>query len=96
MAVDKSLMEAPQGIAAMAAEMEPIEIEIVKHCPFKIGTMRLLSIRKSRPRAEEFDANLADFMGDERVADALPRNFLGHYEQDLPPAKIGWIHTLRD
>ena len=28
MAVDKSLMEAPQGIAAIAVDMEPIEIEI--------------------------------------------------------------------
>lgn len=62
MAVDKSLMEAPQGIAGMAADMEPIEIEIVDPEEVRIGIDGMvIEMAKAEPRAEDFDANLAEF-----------------------------------
>ena len=68
MAVDKSLMEAPQGIAAMAADMEPIEIEIVDPEAVRIGMDGVeLEIEKAEPRAEDFDANLADFINEQEL-----------------------------
>jgi hypothetical protein len=61
MAVDKSLMEAPLGIAGIAADMEPIEIEI--EIPSEEDGA-IIDLMQDKPRAEEFDANLADYMSD--------------------------------
>jgi hypothetical protein len=92
MAVDKSLMEAPQGIAAMAAEMEPIEIEIVDPEAVRIGVDgMLIELEKEEPRAEEFDANLAEFMGENELQ-SLASELLGNYEQDLSSRK-DWLDT---
>jgi hypothetical protein len=92
MAVDKSLMEAPQGIAAMAAEMEPIEIEIVDPEEVRIGVDgAIIDIVKSEPRAEDFNANLAEFM-DENELQLLASDLIGNYEQDLASRK-DWLDT---
>lgn len=92
MAVDRSLMEAPQGIAAMAAEMEPIEIEIVDPEAVRIGIDGVeINLEKEAPRAEDFDANLADFI-DERELQILASELLGDYEQDLSSRK-DWLDT---
>jgi hypothetical protein len=92
MAVDKSLMEAPQGIAAMAAEIEPIEIEIVDPEEVRIGVDgMMIEIEKAEPRAEDFDANLAEFMGENELQ-SLASELLGQYEQDLASRK-DWLDT---
>jgi hypothetical protein len=92
MAVDKSLMEAPQGIAAMAAEMEPIEIEIVDPEEVRIGIDgMMIELGKDEPRAEDFDANLADFMGENELQ-SLASELIGNYEQDLSSRK-DWLDT---
>jgi len=92
MAVDKSLMEAPQGIAAMAAEIEPIEIEIVDPEEVRIGVDgAMIDLMKSEPRAEDFDANLAEFM-DENELQLLASDLIGNYEQDLASRK-DWLDT---
>jgi hypothetical protein len=92
MAVDKSLMEAPQGIAAMAAEMEPIEIEIVDPEEVKIGVDGIMiEFEKSEPRAEDFDANLAEYMG-ENDLQSLASELIGQYEGDLASRK-DWLDT---
>jgi hypothetical protein len=92
MAVDKSLMEAPQGIAAMAAEMEPIEIEIVDPEEVRIGVDgMLIEFEKAEPRAEDFDANLAEFMSENELG-SLAGELLGNYEQDLSSRK-DWLDT---
>jgi hypothetical protein len=92
MAVDKSLMEAPQGIAAMAAEMEPIEIEIVDPEEVRIGMDGVVvELEKSRPRADDFDANLADFMNESELQ-SLASELIGQYEQDLSSRK-DWLDT---
>ena len=90
MAVDKSLMEAPQGIAAMAAEMEPIEIEIVDPEEVRIGVDgMLIEFEKAEPRSEGFDDNLAEYMGENELQ-SLAMELLGNYEQDLSSRK-DWL-----
>jgi hypothetical protein len=92
MAVDKSLMEAPQGIAAMAAGIEPIEIEIVDPEAVRIGVDgMMIEMGKEEPRAEDFDANLADFMSENELQ-SLASELLGHYDQDLASRK-DWLDT---
>jgi hypothetical protein len=92
MAVDKSLMEAPQGIAGMAMDMEPIEIEIVDPEAVRIGMDGVeLEIEKAEPRAEDFNANLADFI-DEQELQILASELIGDYEQDLSSRK-DWLDT---
>jgi hypothetical protein len=92
MAVDKSLMEAPQGVAGMAMDMEPIEIEIVDPEAVRIGMDGVeLEIEKAEPRASDFNANLADFI-DEQELQILASELLGDYEQDLSSRK-DWLDT---
>ena len=92
MAVDKSLMEAPQGIAAMAAEMEPIEIEIVDPEEVRIGVDgMLIELEKAEPRAEDFDANLAEYMSESELQ-SMASELIGNYEQDLASRK-DWLDT---
>jgi hypothetical protein len=92
MAVDKSLMEAPQGIAAMAAEMEPIEIEIVDPEEVRIGVDgMMIELSKEEPRAEDFDANLAEYMNESELQ-SLGSELIGQYEQDLASRK-DWLDT---
>jgi hypothetical protein len=92
MAVDKSLMEAPQGIAAMAAEMEPIEIEIVDPEEVRIGVDgMMIELSKEEPRAEDFDANLAEYMNESELQ-SLASELIGNYEQDLASRK-DWLDT---
>ena len=67
MAVDKSLMQAPMGLEALAPP-EPIEIEIVDPEEVRIGVDgMMIEIGKEEPRAEDFDANLADFMSENEL-----------------------------
>ena len=65
--MDKALYQAPQGLAAAAQANgdEPIEIEIVDPEEVNIGIDGLqISIQPKEPGAEDFSANLAEFMDD--------------------------------
>jgi len=88
MAVDKSLMEAPQGIAVIAAEMEPIEIEI--ELPSDEDGM-VVEMSKGESRSEDFDDNLAEYIGENELQ-SLSMELLGQYEQDLSSRK-DWLDT---
>ena len=91
MAVDKSLMQAPMGLEALGPS-EPIEIEIVDPEEVRIGVDGMMvEIGKEEPRAEDFDANLADFMGENELA-SLASELIGNYEQDLASRK-DWLDT---
>jgi len=91
MAVDKSLMEAPLGLEALAPP-EPVEIEIVDPEEVNIGIDgMMISLQKDRPRAEDFDANLADFMSENELQ-SLAGDLIGQYEQDLASRK-DWLDT---
>lgn len=60
---DKSLNQAPMGLAAAAEE--PIEIEIVdpEEVNIKVGDLEI-GITEGEPSIEDFDANLAEFLDD--------------------------------
>ena len=91
MAVDKSLMQAPMGLEALAPP-EPIEIEIVDPEEVRIGVDGMMvEIGKEEPRAEDFDANLADFMSENELQ-SLASELIGNYEQDLSSRK-DWLDT---
>jgi hypothetical protein len=91
MAVDKSLMQAPQGLEALAPP-EPIEIMIEDPESVSVEIDGLVvQLAKSEPRAEDFDANLADFMSEGELQ-SLASDLLGQYEQDLSSRK-DWLDT---
>jgi len=92
MAVDKALYEAPVGLDALAVEEAPIEIEIVDPEELRIGIDgTTIEFEKAEPRAEDFDANLAEFMGEGELQ-SLASELLGDYEQDLASRK-DWLDT---
>jgi len=91
MAVDKSLMQAPMGLESLAPP-EPIEIMIEDPESVSIGMDgALIELVKDRPRAEEFDANLAEFM-DENDLMGIAGELLSAYDQDLASRK-DWLDT---
>ena len=92
MAVDKSLMEAPLGMEALAAGEPEIEIEIEdpEEVSIRMGGLEI-EIEKEEPRAEDFDANLADFMSEGELQ-MISGELLGNYEQDLASRK-DWLDT---
>ena len=63
--IDKALFQQPTGIAAAAEAEEPIEIEIIDPEAVRIDMGDLeIDIEKAEPSAEDFDANLAEYMAE--------------------------------
>jgi len=92
MAIDKGLYEAPQGLDALAGEAAPISIEVEDPEAVRIGVDGMVvEMVKSEPRAEDFDANLAEFMS-EGDLQSLAGDLIGQYEQDLSSRK-DWLDT---
>jgi hypothetical protein len=91
MAVDKSLMQAPVGLEALAPQ-EPVTIEIEDPESVSVEIDGLVvQLAKSEPRAEDFDANLADYMSEGELQ-TLAGDLIGQYEQDLASRK-DWLDT---
>lgn len=92
MAIDKSLYEAPVGIADLAAQEPDIEIEIEDPEAVHIGVDGMeIDIVPGEQTAEDFDANLAEDL-DERVLATLATDLLGDYESDVN-ARKDWLNT---
>ena len=92
MAIDKALYEAPVGLDALAADEAPIEIEVVDPEEVRIGIDgMMIEFGKAEPRAEDFDANLAEFMS-ENDLQSLASELLGQYDQDVSSRK-DWLDT---
>jgi hypothetical protein len=92
MAVDKSLMQAPMGMEALAADEEPIKIEIEDPESVSVDMDGVVvELMKREPRAEDFDANLAEFM-EENELQSLASEIIGQYEGDLSSRK-DWLDT---
>jgi hypothetical protein len=83
--MDKSLYQAPQGLGFAADQdsgAEPIEIEIVDPEEVNIGIDGLeISLTKGEPSAEDFNANLAEFM-DEGKLQALASELENDIQND--------------
>lgn len=88
MAIDKSLYQAPQGLAAL--EEEPIEIEIVDPEAVSIS-MGDIEIDIEPEGDPEFSKNLAEDM-DERELATLASDLVGLYETDINGRK-DWADT---
>ena len=91
--MDKGLYQAPLG---MEQEMDaPIEIEIEDPESVHIGIGDIdIDLKPPKPTAEDFDANLADFMED-RELDSLGMDLIGDFDKDQMDRKE-WIKTYVD
>jgi hypothetical protein len=91
MAIDKALYEAPMGLDALSSE-PALEISIEDPESVTIGLDgALIELMKEEPRAEDFDANLAEYMS-EGDLQSLASELIGNYEQDLSSRK-DWLDT---
>ena len=69
MAIDKGLYAAPQGIEQEAMDEPEMHIEIEDPEAVTIGTEGFeLEIRKGDPNEDDFDANIAEEMGDSELS----------------------------
>jgi hypothetical protein len=67
--IDKSLFQSPQGLESEADGLDGIEIEIIDPEEVNISTDGLeISISKDEPSADNFDANLADFLDEGQMS----------------------------
>ena len=96
MAIDKGLYAAPLGIDQEEMdEPEGLEIEIEDPEAVTIGTEGFeLEIRKGDPNEDDFDANIAEEMGDNELS-LLASELLGDFEDDISSRK-DWMQTYVD
>jgi len=90
--IDKGLYAAPVGIEdAMMVEPEvEIEIEDPESVSIEMSGLEI-ELKKEEPTAEDFDANLADFMSDEDL-DSLGGDLVADFEKDVNDRKE-WMET---
>ena len=94
MAIDKALYELPQGLASIATA-EPIEIEIEDPESVTIGLDGLeIEIEKKEPSADDFDANLAEYLDAGTLAQ-ICGDLLGDIQGDISSRKE-WMQTYTD
>ena len=97
MAIEKGLYAAPLGIADIdndaAPEME-IMIEDPESVELGIDGMPILRIEKEEPSAEDFDANLAEYMSEAELTQ-LSGDLIGEFDEDISSRK-DWIQTYVD
>lgn len=87
---DKGLYEAPMGLEGLADTPQMMEIEIVDPEAINIATDgMMISMFKDKPRADDFNANLAEYMSEQELA-SLAYEILGDYESDLQSRK-DWL-----
>jgi len=92
--MDKALYQAPVGLADMmdVPEVE-IEIEDPESLSISMGDMEI-DLKPQKETAEDFDANLADFMNDSEL-DALGNDLVDDFVKDGMDRK-DWIKTYID
>lgn len=94
MAIEKSLYQAPQGMAALDS-LEPdleIEIENPDDVTLKIGDIKLDLMPDED--SEDFNANLAEEL-DEQVLATIANDLLADFEDDIASRK-DWMQTYVD
>ena len=97
MAIEKGLYAAPQGIADIenddAPDME-ITIEDPESVELDINGQPILKIEKEEPSDKDFDANLAEYMGEDELTQ-LSGDLIGDFDEDISSRK-DWIQTYVD
>jgi len=96
MSIEKSLYQAPVGIAEELLNAPPdIEIEIEDPESVTIGIDGLeIEIEKEKPSDEDFDANLAEYMDDGELAQ-LAGDLISEFGDDIASRK-DWMQTYVD
>jgi hypothetical protein len=89
--LDKALYQAPQGISSPAEPDIEIEIEDPESVSIGMGDIEIDLKPQKKQTAEDFDANLADFMDDNELA-SLGSDLIGDFDKDLGDRKE-WIKT---
>jgi hypothetical protein len=94
MSIEKALYQAPVGLDSIVEE-EPIEIEIVdpESVTIGIGGMEI-EIEPAEPSAEDFDANLAEYMSEGDLTE-IAGDLLGDFDDNIS-ARKDWIQTYVD
>jgi len=94
MAMDKGLYAAPEGITDVEdlGDMPDIEIEIEdpESVTIEMGELEI-ELKPAKPTAEDFDANLADFMDDAEL-EGLGGDLIAEFDKDINDRKE-WIQT---
>jgi len=91
--MDKSLYQAPQGISELMEPDLEIEIEDPESVSLHMGDVDI-DLKPQKETAEDFDANLADFMDDGDL-DGLAEDLIGDFGKDQMDRK-DWIKTYVD
>jgi len=95
MSIDKSLYQAPEGLEALGAQEEPIEIEIVDPESVTIGMDGMeITIEPDKEYEEDFTANLAEYLTDSELA-TLANDLISDVDDDID-ARKDWIQTYVD
>ena len=90
--IDKGLYAAPLGIAEAAAAEPDLEIEIENPDAVRIETDGVeIELERREPTAEDFDANLAEFMDDGALA-SLSDELMGDFTADQDSRK-DWVEA---
>jgi hypothetical protein len=99
MAIEKSLSQAPLGMSPEMMEKmmgEPdieIEIEDPEEVTIRAGEMEI-EIEPRKETAEDFNANLAEYISDEELI-GIATELVGDYDEDIASRK-DWIQTYVD
>ena len=93
--ISKSMNPAPQGIAALGEDEEPLEIEIEdpESVTISLGEQEILKIQKEVDE-EKFNANLAEEISDS-VLQSLASDLINDFEADVS-ARKDWVQTYVD
>ena len=95
MAIDKALYQAPEGIDALAAKEQPLEIEVVNPDEMTIGMDGLeITLTPDTEKNDDFYANLAEEI-DDRALSSMASELLEGFEGDIASRK-DWIQTYVD
>lgn len=95
MAIEKALYQAPVGIDSLAEQEPEMEIEIVDPESVTIGIDGLeIEIEPAEETAEDFDANLAEYMNEGELAE-IAGDLIGDFDNDIASRK-DWIQTYVD
>jgi hypothetical protein len=95
MAIEKSLYQAPQGLAAIDNTAEPLEIEIEDPESVTIGMGGLeIILEKESEQDDDFGDNLAEYMSDGKLAE-IASDLISDVDSDESSRK-DWMQTYVD
>ena len=93
--MSKGLYAAPEGLMDMPTEGPEIEIEIEDPERVTLGLGDIeIDLEPKAPTAEDFDANLAEYMDDKELAQ-LVTDLVGDFDKDINDRKE-WMQTYVD